>query len=150
MLLSFSFSFPVSSIGTKIPPVTVFFHLFTKTLPLNLKESSNISQLFSLGADISYMFGHVLRLASEFNVQHSTWSKCQAPQTPYAIQRSSLLVQVLTNLPCCYPEEDNARFINVFLECLQTKSSLPGGAAKRTYAARKNLCIYFDFNTSFS
>ncbi|KAF5794038.1 hypothetical protein HanXRQr2_Chr08g0323631 [Helianthus annuus] len=43
MLLSFSFSFPVSSIGTTISPVTVFLHLFTKTLPLNLKESSNIS-----------------------------------------------------------------------------------------------------------
>ncbi|KAJ0842302.1 hypothetical protein HanPSC8_Chr14g0640131 [Helianthus annuus] len=42
MLLSFSFSFPVSSIGTTISPVTVFLHLFTKTLPLNLKESSNI------------------------------------------------------------------------------------------------------------
>ncbi|MFS7973179.1 hypothetical protein Hanom_Chr09g00853581 [Helianthus anomalus] len=42
MLLSFSFSFPVSSIGTMISPVTVFLHLFTKTLPLNLKESSNI------------------------------------------------------------------------------------------------------------
>ncbi|XP_021995724.2 nodulin homeobox-like [Helianthus annuus] len=94
--------------------------------------------------------GHVLGLTSEFNVQHSTWSNCQAPQTPYAIQRSSLLVQVLANLTC-YPEEDNAGFINGFLECLQTESSeLPGGAADRTDAARKNLCIYFDFNTSFN
>ncbi|KAJ0493234.1 putative nodulin homeobox protein [Helianthus annuus] len=84
--------------------------------------------------------GHVLGLTSEFNVQHSTWSNWQAPQTPYAIQRSSLLVQVLTNLTCCYPEEDNARFINGFLECLQTESSeLPGGAAERTDATRKNL-----------
>ncbi|MFS8003869.1 putative AMP deaminase [Helianthus anomalus] len=99
--------------------------------------------------NITLAAGHVLGLASEFNVQHSTWSNCQAPQTPYAIQRSSLLVKVLTNLPCCYTEEDNARFINLFLECLQTESSLPGAAAERTDAARKNLCIYFDFNTSF-
>ncbi|MFS7928120.1 hypothetical protein Hanom_Chr04g00317111 [Helianthus anomalus] len=66
---------------------------------MNAQTTQMVSQLFSLGADISYMFGHVLGLASEFYVQQSTWSKCQAPQMPYAIQRSSLLVQVLTNLP---------------------------------------------------
>ncbi|KAJ0807245.1 putative nodulin homeobox protein [Helianthus annuus] len=54
--------------------------------------------------NLTFAAGHVLGLASEFNVQHSTWSNCQAPQTPYAIQWSPLLVQVLSNLPCCYPE----------------------------------------------
>ncbi|KAJ0946303.1 putative nodulin homeobox protein [Helianthus annuus] len=87
--------------------------------------------------------GHVLGLTSEFKVQHSTWSNFQAPQTPFTVQRVSLLVKVIANLTRYDPdlsEEDNARFLNEFLECLQTESSkLPGGAAERTDAARKNL-----------
>ncbi|XP_022027770.1 nodulin homeobox-like [Helianthus annuus] len=87
--------------------------------------------------------GLVLGLNSSFNVQHSTWSNFQAPRTPYRVQRSSLLIKIVANLACYDPdlsEDENACFIDAFLECLQAEfSNLPGGAAERRAAASKNL-----------
>ncbi|MFS7901806.1 putative nodulin homeobox protein [Helianthus anomalus] len=42
--------------------------------------------------------GQVLGLISKSHVQHSTWHNFQGSPTPYAYQRSSLLVKILANL----------------------------------------------------
>ncbi|KAF5791897.1 putative nodulin homeobox protein [Helianthus annuus] len=48
--------------------------------------------------------GQVLGLTSKLHVRHSSWNTFEAPQTPYAVQRSSLLVKVIANLACCDPD----------------------------------------------
>ncbi|KAF5777948.1 putative nodulin homeobox protein [Helianthus annuus] len=97
-------------------------------------EEENVMDFDSISAA-----GQVLGLISKSHVQHSTWNNSQGSPTPYAYQRTSLLVKILADLS----EEENARFVSDFLECLQTEASkLPGGAAERTAAASRNLCIY--------
>ncbi|KAJ0620907.1 putative nodulin homeobox protein [Helianthus annuus] len=99
--------------------------------------------------------GLVLGLISKSHVQHSTWHNFQGSPTPYAYQRSSLLVKILANLayvPDLSEEENlNARFVNGFLECLQAESSkLPGGAAERTAAASRNLSFLLNHAESLT
>ncbi|KAJ0493222.1 putative nodulin homeobox protein [Helianthus annuus] len=94
-------------------------------------EEENVMDFDSISAA-----GQVLGLISKSHVQHSTWNNSQGSPTPYAYQRTSLLVKILADLS----EEENARFVKDFLECLQTEASkLPGGAAERTAAASRNL-----------
>ncbi|XP_021995726.1 nodulin homeobox-like [Helianthus annuus] len=94
-------------------------------------EEENVMDFDSISAA-----GQVLGLISKSHVQHSTWNNSQGSPTPYAYQRTSLLVKILADLS----EEENARFVSDFLECLQTEASkLPGGAAERTAAASRNL-----------
>ncbi|KAL8214920.1 hypothetical protein R6Q57_004369 [Mikania cordata] len=87
--------------------------------------------------------GQVLGFISTSQVQHSTWSNFQAPQTPYAHQKSSLLVKILANLTSFVSglcEDEKALFINEFLECLHKEfSKLPGDADERIAAASQNL-----------
>ncbi|KAC9177462.1 hypothetical protein E3N88_46252 [Mikania micrantha] len=87
--------------------------------------------------------GQVLGFISTSQVQPSTWSNFQAPQTPYAHQKSSLLGKILANLTSFVPglcEDEKALYIKEFLECLQKEfSKLPGGADERIAAASQNL-----------
>ncbi|KAJ0674976.1 putative nodulin homeobox protein [Helianthus annuus] len=107
---------------------------FRTYIILHFTEEENVMDFDSISAA-----GQVLGLISKSHVQHSTWNNSQGSPTPYAYQRTSLLVKILADLS----EEENARFVKDFLECLQTEASkLPGGAAERTAAASRNLCIY--------
>ncbi|KAD3338215.1 hypothetical protein E3N88_33736 [Mikania micrantha] len=87
--------------------------------------------------------GQVLGFISTSQVQPSTWSNFQAPQTPYAHLKSSLLVKILANLTSFVPglcEDEKALFINEFLECLQNEfTKLPGDADERIAAASQDL-----------
>ncbi|CAI9288644.1 unnamed protein product [Lactuca saligna] len=77
-----------------------------------------------------------------------TNSRASQTSYPFAHQKTSLLVKIVTNLICYAPhickEEENDLFLNKFFQCLQKKrSNLPDGVAhggaKRAAAATRNL-----------
>ncbi|KAI3668223.1 hypothetical protein L6452_43300 [Arctium lappa] len=92
--------------------------------------------------------GQALGVFSTSHVIQSAVRTRRAPRTPYARQKTSLLVKIVANLTCFVPDickEEEGLFVNKFLQCLQKElPRLPDGVvhtggAERTAAACRNL-----------
>ncbi|KAJ9543445.1 hypothetical protein OSB04_023152 [Centaurea solstitialis] len=106
--------------------------------------------------------GQALGVVSTFHVVKSAVTTRRAPQTPYARQKTTLLIKIIANLTCFIPDickEEEGLFVNKFLQCLQKElhKSPDGvsdiGGAERTPACRnlhslllhaESLCEYLN------
>ncbi|GJS21010.1 RNA-directed DNA polymerase, eukaryota [Tanacetum coccineum] len=91
--------------------------------------------------------GEILGVIPRQDVTKSTYSTSRARQTPYAHQKSSLLVKIIAHLTCFIPNMcpgEKGLLSNKFFQCLEMEHpNLPNGAARtsgeRAAAAMKNL-----------
>lgn len=106
-------------------------------------DSEPADEDVNLNYDSYSAAGQVLGVMSASRGSKSAFNTSRASETPYAHQKTSLLVKIVANLTCFVPDlckEERGLFLNKFFQCMQKEiPNLQDDGAERAVVASKNL-----------
>lgn len=91
--------------------------------------------------DVTLNYDSFSQAGQVLGVIRGSKSAFSTSQTPFAHQKTSLLIKIVANLTCFVPDlckEEKGLFLNKFFQCLQDGVA-HGGGAERVAAASRNL-----------